>query len=320
MNPIGPTKRVLSIQSHVVSGYVGNKCAVLPLNRLGFDVDAINSVQFSNHTGYKVVKGQKLSGEDLEAIASGLEENFLFERYTHVLTGYIGNVSMLESIAKVIKKLKLESPGLQYVCDPVCGDDGKLYCHPDMPKAFETILMPLATVVTPNQFEAELLSGMNIRHVDDAVRACEVLHDKGPNVVVITSLSFPEDDNVISIVASIKTDQGLTKVYTMRIPRIKGYFTGTGDLFCALLLGWIDKYPGDLQRALEHAVGGVQGVLEETVKCIPNVSLEEQEEQEEYSATWWRCRDLRLVESQEKLIHPDIRHVCTELSSTEKKP
>lgn len=104
-------------------------------------------------------------------------------------------------------------------------------------------------------------------------------------------------------------------MYTMCIPRIKGYFTGTGDLFSALLLGWIDRYPEDLQSALEHAVGGVQGVLEETVRRIPHVSLGEQEE---YSATWWRSRDLRLVESQEKLIHPDIQHTCTELSSLEK--
>lgn len=303
MNQIGATKRVLSIQSHVVSGYVGNKCAVLPLNRLGFDVDAINSVQFSNHTGYSTVKGQRLSGDDLEDLSSGLEENGLLERYTHVLTGYIGNVSMLESIAKIVQKLKSEIPDLQYVCDPVCGDDGRLYCHSDMPHAFETILVPLATVVTPNQFEAELLTRVEISNIADAVRACDILHGKGPNIVVITSLSFPEDEGSIVILASIRTDgDSRRNVYTMSVPKIEGYFTGTGDLFSALLLGWIDKYPGDLQKALEHAVGGLQVVLKETARCIPRSSGKE------YTAKWWKGRDLKLVESQDKLIEPDIQH------------
>jgi pyridoxine kinase len=308
MNQIGATKRVLSIQSHVVSGYVGNKCAVLPLNRLGFDVDAINSVQFSNHTGYSTVKGQKLSGDDLEDLSRGLEENGLFERYTHILTGYIGNVSMLESIAKIVKKLKREIPDVQYVCDPVCGDDGRLYCHPDMPHAFETILVPLATVVTPNQFEAELLTRVEIACMADAVRACDVLHEKGPNVVVITSLSFPENKGSIVILASIRTEAGSDgNVYTLSVPKIEGYFTGTGDLFSALLLGWIDRYPGDLQSALEHAVGGLQAVLKETVRCIPHSS------DEEYTATWWKGRDLRLIESQDKLIVPNIQYFCKQI-------
>lgn len=306
------TKRVLSIQSHVVSGYVGNKCAVLPLNRLGFDVDAINSVQFSNHTGYSMVRGRTLSGEDLEDLSLGLEENGLFERYTHVLTGYIGNVSMLESIAKIVKRLQLERPELTYVCDPVCGDDGRLYSHPDMPRAFEKILVPLATVVTPNQFEAELLSHVQISSMSDAVRACEVLHGKGPKVVVITSLSFPNEEESIAILASIRTDGGTVKVYKLVVPRIQGYFTGTGDLFSALLLGWIDRYPEDLPQALEHAVGGLQAVLEETVRSIHEDDGEENVLH--YSASWWRERDLRLVESQEKLVVPDIRYVCTEVS------
>lgn len=311
---MGATKRVLSIQSHVVSGYVGNKCAVLPLNRLGFDVDAINSVQFSNHTGYSVVKGQKLSGHDLEDLSSGLEDNGLFGRYTHVLTGYIGNVSMLESIAKIVTRLKQEIPDLQYLCDPVCGDDGRLYCHPDMPGAFESILVPLATVVTPNQFEAELLTRVTISSMDDAVRACAVLHGKGPKVVVITSLTFPGEKESIVILASVKqgkNDPG--KMYKMRIPRIQGYFTGTGDLFSALLLGWIDTFPDDLPRALEHAVGGLQAVLQDTAL---HSGLEEECHIQPYSAIWWKNRDLRLVENQDSLARPDITHLCTEVMTS----
>ena len=107
------TPRVLSIQSHVVHGYVGSKCAVLPLNRLGLEVDAINSVQFSNHTGYPQFNGQVLDGADLTELVEGLEANGLLE-YTHLLTGYIGSLSLLETIASVVRRLRQINPNLIY--------------------------------------------------------------------------------------------------------------------------------------------------------------------------------------------------------------
>lgn len=107
------TPRVLSIQSHVVHGYVGSKCAVLPLNRLGLEVDAINSVQFSNHTGYPQFTGQVLDGDGLTVLVDGLEANGLL-RYTHLLTGYIGSLSLLETIASVVQRLRRVNPDLIY--------------------------------------------------------------------------------------------------------------------------------------------------------------------------------------------------------------
>jgi pyridoxine kinase len=117
-------KRVLSIQSHVVSGYAGNKCAVFPLQLHGFEVDVINSVQFSNHTGHKGgVRGTRLDIKDLNDLVEGLELNDLLE-YSHILTGYCGDVSFLRGIVQLVKKLKEKNPNLVYVCDPVLGDDG----------------------------------------------------------------------------------------------------------------------------------------------------------------------------------------------------
>lgn len=109
----GGIPRVLSIQSHVVHGYVGNKCAVLPLNRFGFDVDAINSVHFSNHTGYPSFAGQVMSGEQLKDVLDGLDENGLL-RYSHLLTGYIGSLSLLEEIASTVQRLRKVNPDLVY--------------------------------------------------------------------------------------------------------------------------------------------------------------------------------------------------------------
>ena len=107
------SNRVLSIQSHVVSGYVGNKCVNLPLNRLGFDVDAINSVQFSNHTGYPIFKGHIMDGSGLLEIIDGLESNNLLH-YSHLLTGYIGSLSLLETIVTVVQRLRKINPEIIY--------------------------------------------------------------------------------------------------------------------------------------------------------------------------------------------------------------
>jgi pyridoxine kinase len=310
----GP-RRVLAIQSHVVSGYVGNKCVVLPLNRLGFDVDAINSVQFSNHSGYPHVTGQQLTGDELEDLVDGLEKNDLLDLYTHVLTGYIGNPSMIHSICKVVKKLKEKIPGLVYMCDPVCGDNGKLYVNPELPRAFEEVLVPMATIVTPNQFEAELLTNMKIVTVEDAVRACEILHEKGPSIVVITSLSFSEEDDVITVIGSVQGEN--SKQYCIDIPRIDGHFLGTGDLFMSLMLGWIDRYPDNLPRAMELAVGGLQGVLHDTSEKA-NKALEELasvgKNAEKGDTLWWKCRELRLIDNQDKLLCPEIRQRAREIN------
>eukprot|EP01026_Neomeris_dumetosa_P025870 TRINITY_DN21217_c1_g2_i1.p2 TRINITY_DN21217_c1_g2~~TRINITY_DN21217_c1_g2_i1.p2 ORF type:complete len:186 (-),score=20.36 TRINITY_DN21217_c1_g2_i1:44-526(-) len=120
----GSLPRVLSIQSHVVSGYVGNKCAVFPLQLLGFEVDYINSVQFSNHTGYPEFKGQVLKGDDLWELVEGLNNNGLLN-YTYILTGYIGSQSMLERIVQVLDLVKEHNPLVRYVCDPVMGDEAE---------------------------------------------------------------------------------------------------------------------------------------------------------------------------------------------------
>jgi pyridoxine kinase len=123
--------RVLSIQSHVVQGYVGNKSAVFPLQLLGMDVDIINSVQFSNHTGYEVFKGKRLVGDDLHELLDGMEiNNLLRDAHTHLLTGYIGSVSLLDAIVRVYERIRAAQSHperLVYVCDPVMGDLGKLY-------------------------------------------------------------------------------------------------------------------------------------------------------------------------------------------------
>jgi len=149
-----PCPRVLSVQSSVVSGYVGNKSATLPLQLHGFDVDPINSVQFSNHTGYGTFTGQKLSGDELATLLRGLEANGLL-RYDYVLSGYIGNESCLRQLVGIVQRIKELNPEMKFFCDPVMGDGGKLYVPEAFVSIYREMLLPLAYVVFPNQTEIE---------------------------------------------------------------------------------------------------------------------------------------------------------------------
>ncbi|CAN6451697.1 unnamed protein product [Victoria cruziana] len=216
------TGRVLSIQSHTVQGYVGNKSAVFPLQLLGFDVDPINSVQFSNHTGYPTFRGQVLNGEQLWDIIEGLSANDLLF-YTHLLTGYIGSASFLNTVLQVVKRLRDVNPRLIYVCDPVMGDEGKLYVPPDLVSLYRENVVPIASMLTPNQFEAEQLTGFRISSEKDGLEACKYLHAAGPSKVVITSLNV--GDYYLLIGSQQKTKGESPEQFKIVIPKIPAYFT-----------------------------------------------------------------------------------------------
>uniref|UniRef100_A0A7N0VKD2 pyridoxal kinase n=1 Tax=Kalanchoe fedtschenkoi TaxID=63787 RepID=A0A7N0VKD2_KALFE len=229
------TGRVLSIQSHTVQGYVGNKSAVFPLQLLGYDVDPINSVQFSNHTGYPSFKGQVLNGQQLWDLIEGLEANDLLS-YTHLLTGYIGSVSFLDVLLQIVKKLRSVNPKLIYVCDPVMGDEGKLYVPPELVSVYRGKVVPVASMLTPNQFEAEELTGFRIVSEQDGLDACKFLHSLGPSKVVITSINI---NGNLFLIGSHQDNKGRPPLqFKIFIPKLPAYFTGTGDLMTALLLGW----------------------------------------------------------------------------------
>ncbi|MES1914077.1 MAG: hypothetical protein MHM6MM_006209, partial [Cercozoa sp. M6MM] len=172
-------RRVLSVQSHVVHGCVGNRAALLPLQLHGFEVDVVNTVQLSNHTGYEIATGTRFEGEQLRELMRGLRENRLLRHCSHVLTGYVGSASLLQAVADVVAELRAARPSLRFVCDPVMGDDGELYVPPELVDIYRERLVPLATVLTPNQTEAELLVGQSINSVDDAFRALRHLRSLG---------------------------------------------------------------------------------------------------------------------------------------------
>ncbi|KAI3412661.1 Pyridoxal kinase [Psidium guajava] len=287
------TGRVLSIQSHTVQGYVGNKSAVFPLQLLGYDVDPINSVQFSNHTAYPTFKGQVLNGEQLWELIEGLEANGLLY-YTHLLTGYIGSVSFLNTVLQVINKLRSVNPKLTYVCDPVMGDEGKLYVPQELVTVYQEKVVPVASMLTPNQFEAELLTGYRIVSERDGREVCNKLHDAGPSKVVITSINI--NGNLLLIGSHQKEKGQAPEQFKILIPKIPAYFTGTGDLMTALLLGWSNKHPDNLDKAAELAVSSLQAVLQRTLNDYRSAEFNPQSS----------SLEIRLIQSQDDIRNPRV--------------
>uniref|UniRef100_A0A4X1TDE8 Pyridoxal kinase n=1 Tax=Sus scrofa TaxID=9823 RepID=A0A4X1TDE8_PIG len=240
--------RVLSIQSHVVRGYVGNRAATFPLQVLGFEVDAVNSVQFSNHTGYAHWKGQVLNSDELHALYEGLKLNNV-NKYDYVLT----------------------------VCDPVMGDkwdgEGSMYVPEDLLPVYREKVVPVADIITPNQFEAELLTGRRIHSEEEALAVMDMLHAMGPDTVVITSsdLPSPRGKDYLIALGSQRTRSPDGSVATQRIRmeicKVDAVFVGTGDLFAAMLLAWTHKHPNNLKVACEKTVSAMHHVLRRTIQC-----------------------------------------------------
>ncbi|GIY27056.1 pyridoxal kinase [Caerostris darwini] len=291
--------RVLSVQSHVVSGYVGNKSAVFPLQLHGFEVDYINSVQLSNHTGYKEIKGQILKSEELQELYDGLKANDLLT-YTHVLTGYVGNVTFLTKLAEIIQDLKKTNPSLYIVCDPVMGDNGIMYVPSEVLPIYRDILIPLSDLITPNQFEAELLTGIKIKSRADIMEVMKTFHQNGVKTVVLSGVQLETSEKLYLFGSSILEGHS-RNLACMEIEKLPAEFTGTGDLFSALLLAWMAKTDGDLKASCEKVVNSLQCVLRRTIdfasKKGKNVATME----------------LQLVQSKLDIENPSIDLKCLDL-------
>lgn len=241
-------------------GYVGNRSAVFPLQVLGFEVDFVNSVQLCNHTWYKHVAGQVLESTDLRVLIDGLKANDLID-YTYLLTGYIGSKSFQEEVLKVVEELKDACPNLKYVCDPVMGDNGKMYVPEELAPIYTEKFVPIADIITPNQFELEILCGTTIRTEQDALQAMKLLQERGAKNVILSSGELGREKDVM--IAMGRSEVG--DVFRIEFPRLEANFVGSGDVFAALLLAWSNKHPNNLQLACEKTISSLQAVLKRTL-------------------------------------------------------
>lgn len=251
---------ILSIQSWVAYGHVGNASAVFPLQRLGAEVWAINTVQFSNHTGYGAWKGEVFGATQIREVLDGIEARGALARCDAVLSGYMGDAAIGETILDAVGRVRAVHPGATWCCDPVIGDAGTgVYVRPGIPEFMRDRAVPAADIVTPNQFELEYLTGVHITDVASVHRALERLHAMGPRTVLVTSLHTA--DTPPGSIDTIVSEAGAC--HRVRTPRLGLDINGAGDAIAALFL-FHRLATGSAPEALGKAVSSIHGVLRRT--------------------------------------------------------
>jgi pyridoxine kinase len=251
---------ILSIQSSVVHGYVGNKAALYPLQRLGYSVDVLNTVELSNHTGYQTSQGTRKSAQELKQILHAIRNNFC--PYDYILLGYVGRLDCLVVVHEFIKDQVESNPLTKLVIDPVMGDNGRFYVEKECLEAYIEMIKNLKNVLllTPNQFEAEKLSGIAITDQETALIAMARIYNLSLNSkpnIVITSISMSSTEH---LVLAGKDSDGST--FLIHFPKQKDddtLYSGAGDLISALLLSYVGRMP--LSRACQYSLYIVQHVL-----------------------------------------------------------
>jgi pyridoxine kinase len=271
---------LLSIQSHVAYGHVGNAAAVFPLQRIGVEVWPIHTVQFSNHTGYGAWRGQVFDASLLREVMQGIEERGVLSRCDGVVSGYMGSAETGDAILDAVDRVKAASKAAQYCCDPVIGDIGRgVFVRPGIPEFMRERAVPAADVVTPNQFELDLLSGLTTRTIEETVRACGAIHAMGPSCVLVTSLHVadtPKDQ--IDLFAS-----GRDGRFRVRTPLLDISVNGAGDAVAALFFAHFLRTRSTAE-ALSLAASSIFGLLRRTAEA--------------------KSREILLVEAQEEFVKP----------------
>ena len=250
---------VLSIQSWVACGNVGNTAALFPLQRLGFETWSLNTVAFSNHTGYGKWRGAAVPAADIACLFEGIAELGILSRCDAVLSGYLGEAEAGPVLLDIVGRIKAANPKALFACDPVMGDVGPgWYVRAGLPEFYRDQAVRLADIVTPNRFELEWLIGSGIGTVAEAGAAAATLRSQGPSIVLVTSLELGADR--VAVVAA-----GPDGTWAVETPRLPIEATGCGDAVAALFLGWLLKGK-KLPDALAAAIAAIYGVIEATMR------------------------------------------------------
>jgi len=272
--------RILSIQSSVAYGHVGNSAAVFPLQRLGHEVWPVLTVHFSNHTGYGAWRGPLLAPADVAEVIAGIADRGVLAQADAVLSGYQGDPAMGEVIIDAVRRVKAVNPAAVYCCDPVMGDVGRgMFARPGIPEYLRDVVVPNADIITPNQFELEYLAGGRTETLAELLGAVDKVRATGPQHVLVTSVlhrDLPEEQ--LELVAV--SEEGAWAVTTPMLPISPN---GGGDVTAALYLAhlWTTDSPA---TALERTSASIFRVFEATLAA--------------------GTRELQLVAAQESIASP----------------
>ena len=246
---------VLSIQSEVVYGHVGQGAARFALQCLGHEVWAVPTVELSSHAGRTVVAGEAVAADLMSRLIGGLEANGWLAACDAVLSGYLGHPDQAGVMAGAVRAVKRANPKAVYCLDPVFGDEGRAYAKRGVAEAMAKLLLPLADIVMPNAFELSGLSGMAVHGPEDALAAARRL---GRSLVVATSIADGPDR--IGALAVEGAEASFVST-----PRLEGVPHGAGDLLAALFLG--HHLGGEPARdGLARAVAAVFHMLRQSVR------------------------------------------------------
>jgi pyridoxine kinase len=278
---------VISIQSQVAFGHVGNSAAAFPMQMHGIDVIAVPTTLLSNRPGYPSIRGRVLDAQLVADLLRGIEERGAVDACDMILSGYLGSPENAAVVADFVARAKTRNPKLGYCCDPVLGDrDRGLFVPAGIPPLVRDRLCRLADIITPNHFEFEFLCGAKATTSGQVIAAAQALMARGPSTVVVTSAELEDTPRgEIATVAIEKSGQAI-KAWRAATPKLPISPSGTGDLFAALFVA--ARVGGSTTPdALAHAVSAIFAVLERTAAA--------------------GTEEMRIVESAELLVRPPRR-------------
>ena len=253
---------LLSVQSSVAYGHVGNSAAVFPLQRLGVEVWPVNTVHFSNHTGYGTWRGMVLPLDAISEVLIGIEERGVFPRCAGVLSGYLGDAALGEAILDALGRIRRVNPRATYCCDPVMGDVGRgFFVRPGIPEFMRDRAIPAASIATPNHFELEFLTGCEVSTLASALAAVHRLQACGPGIVLVTSLR--RSDGRAEEVEMLAAGPGET--YLIGTPLLPLSVNGAGDATAGLFYAHYLQ-TGSIRHALQTTANSIFAILEMTVE------------------------------------------------------
>ena len=269
--------KILSIQSSVAYGHVGNSAAVFPLQRLGHEVWPVFTVHFSNHTGYGAWRGPLLAADDVAAVVTGIAERGVLSSCDAVLSGYQGGAGIASVILDAVAQVKAANPAATYTCDPVMGNaTSGCFVDPAIPAIIREQVVPKADIITPNQFELGFLTDTSPLSLSDTLESADLARAMGPSTVLVTSVLFSEDN--IGMLAV--NGDGAWLVETPRLPMKAN---GSGDITAAMFTAHLHE-TGSPAEALARTASAVFAVLKETIESGE--------------------RELRLIAAQDAIANP----------------
>jgi pyridoxine kinase len=280
---------ILSIQSHVVYGHVGNAAAVFPLQRIGCEVWPIHTVQFSNHTGYPDWRGRVFDAGMIDDCVAGLADRGALARCDGVLSGYIGSPDIGDAVLRAAESVQTKNPQAVFCCDPVLGDVGRgLYVREGVAEFMRERALPAASILTPNHFELDLLSGLPSRDIAGLREALNALHARGPQVILVTSLALA--DTPSDAVDMVVSENGA--LFLVRTPKEPIAANGAGDVIAALFLAhWLRTRSA--AEAIALAASSVYGLVAATARAA--------------------SRELEIVAAQDEFVRPSRLFVAQRL-------